>query len=62
MKRIVLVAVSAALLTGCGVFGGGGEKKKRTPVVGERMPILVYEAGAEPDPELADVSITLPPA
>src|SRR3546814_9773374 len=34
--------------------------KKRTPVLGERLPILVYEANAEPDPELADVTIVLP--
>lgn len=61
MKRIILVVVAAALVSGCGIFGGG-EKKKRTPVLGERLPILVYEANAEPDPELADVTVVLPPA
>src|SRR3546814_13386430 len=59
MKRIIFVLTAAALVSGCGIFGGGGDKK-RTPVLGERLPILVYEANAEPDPELADVTIVLP--
>lgn len=60
MKRVILVVAAAALVSGCGVFGGSGEKKKRTPVLGERLPVLVYEANAEPDPQLADVTIVLP--
>src|SRR3546814_20120970 len=60
MKRIILVVMAAALVSGCGVFGGSGDKKKRTPVLGERLPVLVYEASADPDPELADVAIVLP--
>src|SRR3546814_2354693 len=59
LKRIILVLTAAALVSGCGIFGGGGDKK-RTPVLGERLPILVYEANAEPDPELADVTIVHP--
>lgn len=61
MKRLILVVTAAALVSGCGIFRGGDDKKKRTPVLGERVPVLVYEANAEPDPELADVTITLPP-
>ncbi len=61
MKRLILVVTAAALVSGCGIFHGGGGKKKRTPVLGERLPVLIYEANAEPDPELADVTVTLPP-
>ena len=60
MKRLILVVTAAALVSGCGIFRGGGDNKKRTPVLGERLPVLVYEANAEPDPELADVTISLP--
>lgn len=60
MKRALTVIVAASFLSACGIFGGSGEKKARTPVLGERMPVLVYEADAEPDPQLADVTIALP--
>jgi outer membrane protein assembly factor BamB len=54
----VLLAVSA-----CSVFGaGGGSKKPRTPVLGQRMPILTSEAQVEADPSLASVDVLLPPA
>lgn len=64
MKRLTLVVTAAALLSGCAILKGSGDsdKQKRTPVVGERLPVLVYEASAEADPELADVTIVLPPA
>jgi len=56
-----LVALSLGL-SGCGIFKGknGGPK---TPTVGERVPILSrIESGAKVDPELAGVSVILPPA
>ena len=54
----VLLAVSA-----CAVFGGGGTSKKpRTPVLGQRVPILTSEAQVEADPSLAAVDVLLPPA
>ena len=55
-------AVSAALLTlgGCGIFSSNGPKG--TPTVGQRIPVLSAEAAVEPDPELADVPVTLPAA
>lgn len=54
----VLLAASA-----CSMFGaGGGSKKPRTPVLGDRMPILTSEAQAEADPSLAGVDVLLPPA
>ncbi|TRD10517.1 pyrrolo-quinoline quinone [Erythrobacter insulae] len=56
--RTALVAGAlAAVLTGC-----AGEEKT-TPTIGERMPILSrIESGAVVDPELAGVSVVLPPA
>ena len=57
--RIALVALLAAGLAGCGVFGGKGGPK--TPTVGERIPILSrIESGAQVDPELAGVAVILP--
>jgi len=56
------IAVALVLgLTGCGVLGGGKGPKK-TPTLGERVPILSrIEAGAKVDPALASVSVILPP-
>lgn len=60
MKRSVILALTASLLlSGCGVFGGG-DKKPKTPVLGERLPVLTYEQKAEADPELASLTIVLP--
>ncbi|PAX08249.1 PQQ-binding-like beta-propeller repeat protein [Sphingomonas lenta] len=54
------VAVAALMaLSACGVFKGG---QKRTPTVGDRVPILVSENDVEADPALAGVAVTLPPA
>jgi outer membrane protein assembly factor BamB len=56
--------IAAALvlgLSGCGVFGGGKGPKK-TPTLGERVPILSrIESGAKVDPELGSVTVVLPP-
>ena len=59
MKRAVLIVAGLALaLPGCSVF------KKTTPkaaVLGERLPVLSYEAKLAADPALTEVAITLPP-
>ena len=66
MKAIRGALVAGALaagLTACsgGLFGGGD--KKTTPTVGERTPILSrIEGGTNVDPDLANVSVVLPPA
>ncbi|OYY72633.1 PQQ-like beta-propeller repeat protein [Sphingomonas sp. 28-63-12] len=52
------IAVLIAL-SGCGVFKGG---QKKTPTLGDRVPILVSENGAEADKTIADVQVLLPPA
>ena len=54
----VMVAALMAL-AGCGIFKGGG---KRTPTVGNRVPILVTENAIERDPTIADVQVLLPAA
>ncbi|MBX9795816.1 PQQ-like beta-propeller repeat protein [Sphingomonas sp.] len=50
---IALVALSA-----CNTL----RAPKKTPTIGDRMPILLAEAGALPDKSLADVEVLLPPA
>jgi hypothetical protein len=59
MKRIIIALVALTALGGCGIFGG--DKKPKTPVLGERLPVLNYETGAELDPGLADTAIDVPP-
>jgi outer membrane protein assembly factor BamB len=65
MKSIrtgLFLGVIALALSGCSILGRGGDKKPRTPTIGERIPILTSESSAEVDPSLADVSVLLPPA
>lgn len=56
--RTAAALIALALLAGCGTPKG----KKRTPTLGERIPILVSENGAEIDKSLAAVDVLLPPA
>ena len=60
-KRFRAPVMMAALvaLSACGVFKGG---PKRTPTVGDRIPILVSENEVEADPALAGVAVAVPPA
>jgi len=52
------VALAAILaLGGCGVFKSTA---KKTPTLGDRIPILVSENGAEVDPTMADIQVLLP--
>lgn len=59
LKKVALAAAALTALSGCGVFKGGGSK---TPVVGNRVPILSTEAGALADPTIAGVPVTVPAA
>ncbi|UZK71021.1 PQQ-like beta-propeller repeat protein [Sphingomonas sp. S1-29] len=54
---IALLAMTA--LSACGIFKGGD---KKTPVLGDRVPILVSESDTEVDPTLAGQEVLLPPA
>lgn len=60
--RSLVLATALLATAGCSVFGGGGDKKPKTPVLGQRVAILASEAAAEADPALADVAVLLPPA
>ena len=60
MKRSLSIALVAALaLSGCGVFKG--DKKPRTPILGERLPVLSFDTKLAADPTLAAIDVTLPP-
>lgn len=59
MRRTALIAVMAALLGGCSVFGKKDDPK--TPTLGNRQPILSRIATTvEADPSLAGVAVVLP--
>lgn len=55
--RGILILLLAAALAGCGVFKPA---KKRTPVLGERIPVLAYETQTQAEAELADLAVVLP--
>lgn len=61
MKSVrVPVAIAAlAALSACGIFKGKGDK---TPVLGQRVPILAAETGVAADAAIADVAVVLPAA
>ena len=55
--RSAAALAALASLSACGIFKGGD---KKTPTVGERVPILVSENAVEVDPALAGVAVALP--
>ena len=57
--RSPLVVAALMALAGCGIFKAGG---KKTPTVGNRVPILVAENTIEADKTIADLQVTLPAA
>lgn len=61
MKSVrVPVAIAAlAALSACGIFKGKGDK---TPVLGQRVPILAAETDIVADKTIAQVQVVLPPA
>ena len=62
MKRSLTILLAASLaVSGCGIFRGG-DKKPKTPVLGERLPVLSYEAKVEADPDLAELTVVVPSA
>jgi len=54
-----LILPTALLLSGCGVFGGGGSGPK-TPVRGERVSILSGTEVVAADPTVESIPVTLP--
>lgn len=62
MKKSIAAPIALVALVGlsaCGIFKGD---PKKTPTVGNRVPILVAENAAEVDPALAGVQVLLPAA
>lgn len=60
MKSSLSLVLAASLaLAGCSIFDG--DKKPRTPTVGERLPVLSFDAVIAADPALASVAVVLPP-
>nr|WP_294850791.1 PQQ-binding-like beta-propeller repeat protein [uncultured Sphingomonas sp.] len=60
-SKLTVVLLTATLLAGC---GGGGlfKKKPKTPVLGDRVAVLVNEADIEVDPATAAAPMSLPAA
>ncbi|MDT8758649.1 PQQ-like beta-propeller repeat protein [Sphingomonas psychrotolerans] len=58
--RVAAGLAALAMVSGCGIFKGNGGKK--TPVLGERVPILVSERDVVADKSLAGVEVLLPEA
>lgn len=56
--RASLLVAALLAASGCGIFK---QSKPKTPVLGNRVPILVAETGAEVDPALAAIDVLLPP-
>lgn len=61
MKSVrIPVAIAALMALGaCGIFKGGD---KKTPTIGQRVPILASETGIKADPTIAEVAVVLPMA
>jgi outer membrane protein assembly factor BamB len=59
-RPLGLILIAALLVSSCGIFKGG--KGPKTPTLGERIPVLNYESRAIAEPELADLTVVLPPA
>lgn len=60
--KALAIAALAALVSGCGVLGGG-DKPKQTPTIGARTAILSSaESSAEVDPTISGLSVLLPAA
>ena len=55
--RIGLMIAAALAASGCGLVKKG---RPKTPVLGERIPVLTTEGDVEVDPALAATAITLP--
>jgi outer membrane protein assembly factor BamB len=58
ISRAALLSAATLALASCGVFK---DSKPKTPTIGQRIPILTSETGAEIDPALAAIEVLLPP-
>ena len=64
LSKITVTLAALSLVSGCAAVKGiaGGGDKKATPTVGNRIDILGTEADTAADPNLANLSVILPPA
>lgn len=60
--RVAVLALVLVSVSACNVLGGGGSKKPKTPVFGNRVSILSSESSAEVDSALASMPVVLPEA
>ncbi len=64
MNKLISAFLAGALVLGAGGADAGmlgkHKAKAKTPTHGERIPILLSESGAEPDPNLATVPVIIP--
>lgn len=58
--RVAVLALVLVSVSACSVLGGGGSKKPKTPVFGNRVSILSSESSAEVDSALASMPVVLP--
>lgn len=56
-RSLLILLLLCVALAGCGVFK---KAKTRTPTIGERIPILSFEAEAEAEAELQNTAVVLP--
>ncbi len=60
MRKFLITSAAIALtvsLSGCGIFKGG---KSKTPVLGERVPILMTENSIQVDRTIAGIEVVVP--
>ena len=55
--RVALLIAAALASAGCSVFK---HSKAKTPILGERIPVLTTESDAEPDPATQALPFNLP--
>lgn len=56
-NRVLLATAALLVLSGCNAF----KSKQKTPVLGDRVPILASESDAAADKTIAEVQVLLPP-
>lgn len=60
--RLLLSPVLALALTGCGYFDNWFGEAEEPPLPGARLSVLELAESLEPDPQVADLAVTLPAA
>ncbi len=60
LVKLLGAVLALSMVSGCAALGGRGDKKPKTPTIGNRIPILSAESSVQIDPSLAGVSVLLP--